>query len=107
MNYSLMLTAPEKLAGVVAMSGALVSEYLPQISEAEKLQNFPVLVTHGIYDNVVPIHYGRQAKEYLSRLPVDLDYREYPIAHHVSEESLNDVTTWLSEKLNLTTHKKS
>lgn len=106
MNYSLMLTAPEKLAGVVAMSGALIADYLLQMAEAEKLQNFPILVTHGLYDNVVPIHYGRQAKEYLSRLPVKLDYREYPIAHHVSEESLADVKDWLTRKLDLTSLKE-
>lgn len=99
MNYSLMLTAPEKLAGVVAMSGALVAEYLPEIAPNDKLQDFPIFVTHGIYDNVVPIHYGRQAKEFLTKLPVALDYREYPIAHHVSEESLADIANWLSKRL--------
>ncbi len=38
-------------------------------------------------------------RAFLEKLPVNLDYREYPIAHQVSEESLRDVTNWLSERI--------
>lgn len=101
MSYALMLTEPEKLAGVVAMSGRLVSDSLPHRAEPERLRDFPILVTHGTFDSVLPIDNGRAARAFLEKLPVKLDYREYPIAHQVSEESLRDVTNWLSEKIKI------
>lgn len=100
MIYSLILTEPEKFAGAVTMSGRLVADYLPNRAEAERLRDFPIFVTHGIYDSVIPVESGRKAKEFLERLPVKLDYREYPVAHNISEESLADLTNWLSERLN-------
>ena len=99
MSYVLVLTEPEKLAGVVAMSGRLVIEHLPPLTNPERLKGFPILVTHGRFDQVLPIEDGRAAREFLEKLPVELDYREYEMAHQVSEESLQDVTDWLSEKL--------
>jgi phospholipase/carboxylesterase len=100
MSYALMLTRPEKFAGVVAMSGRLVTEFLPNLADAERLRDFPVLVTHGTLDSVLPIENGRAAKAFLEQLPVELDYREYEMAHQLSEDSLHDVTTWLSKRLN-------
>lgn len=99
MSYAVMLTEPEKLAGVVAMSGRLIADSLPHRADAARLQDFPILVTHGTLDPVLPIANGRAAKAFLEKLPVKLDYREYPIAHQISDESLQDVTNWLSEKI--------
>jgi phospholipase/carboxylesterase len=60
----------------------------------------PVLVTHGLYDPVLPIENGRALRDYLAGLPVELTYREYPMAHEVSMESLRDVTAWLTKVIN-------
>jgi len=99
MSMSLALTAPEKLAGVVAMSGRTLPEILPRISPPEKLKGFPIFVVHGTADQILPINYGRDTRDILSRLPVDLTYREYPMAHHVSAESLADIAGWLKDRL--------
>lgn len=99
MSFAVALTAPEKLAGVVAMSGRAISEFLPFEPDAEKLRDFPFLVVHGTLDPVLPIENGRASKEYLEKLPVKLDYREYRMAHQVSEESLRDVINWLRDRL--------
>ncbi|MEP6925447.1 MAG: alpha/beta hydrolase [Pyrinomonadaceae bacterium] len=101
MSYALMLTEPEKFAGVVAMSGRLVSKTLPHQADPERLRDFPILVTHGTLDQVLPIENGRAAKTFLERLPVKLEYREYEMAHQVSEESLQDVADWLKEKIEI------
>ncbi len=99
MSLSAMLSAPEKFAGVVAMSGRAMSEMLPETKDSDAFKNFPVFVTHGIYDPVLPIENGRATKEILSRLPVDLEYKEYEMAHQISQESLNDVSNWLISEL--------
>ena len=82
------------------MSGRALTEMIPADSNSDDFKDFPVLVTHGIYDPVLPIENGRATKELLSRLPVELEYKEYPMAHEISQESLRDVTDWLSVKLN-------
>jgi len=99
MSLALLLTRPEKVAGVVAMSGRFPRQVLELEPQREALAGKPVLVTHGLYDPVLPIDNGRAVRGYLSGLPVELTYREYPMAHEVSMESLRDVTRWLKETL--------
>jgi len=99
MSLALTLTRPEKVAGVVAMSGRLPQQVLEREPDPEALNGKPVLITHGLYDPVLPVENGRAARDYLARLPVVLAYREYPMQHEVSAESLRDVAGWLTERL--------
>jgi phospholipase/carboxylesterase len=99
MSASVALTRPELVAGAVLMSGRILPEIRPQIAPGEELRGLPFLVVHGTADMVLPITYGRASRELLSSLPVDLTYHEYPMGHEVSQESLSDVTTWLTGQL--------
>ncbi len=99
MSASVALTQPELVAGAVLMSGRILPEIQPLIASNEELSGFPFLVVHGTADMVLPITHGHASRELLSSLPVDLTYHEYPMGHEVSQESLSDVTTWLTEQL--------
>lgn len=99
MSLTAALSDPEKFAGLICMSGRSSPEMLPAENDLEKLKDFPVLVTHGIYDQVLPVENGRATNEMLSKLPLDLQYKEYPMAHEISQESLQDVTGWLTKRL--------
>lgn len=99
MGLSLALTVPEKLAGVAAMSGRILPEVLPHTAAPERMKGLPVFVAHGTFDPLLPVDYGRSARTILAALPVALTYREYPMAHEVSSDSLADVTRWLAERL--------
>jgi phospholipase/carboxylesterase len=94
------LTNPKKFAGIVAMSGRLLPEIEPKIAPAEELRGLPLIVVHGTADEVLQISYGRAIRDRLATLPVELEYHEYPMAHHVSPESLSDITRWLNTRLN-------
>lgn len=98
MSVSSVFSEPEKFTGAVLMSGRAANEMIVQ-ENVEKLKDFPIFVTHGTLDPVLPIENGRATKEILSRLPVDLEYKEYPMAHEISQESLSDVSNWLRKKL--------
>ncbi|MGI8668218.1 MAG: alpha/beta hydrolase [Aridibacter sp.] len=98
MSLSAALSEPEKFAGVVAMSGRAVTEMLSD-DNFDALKDFPILVTHGTFDPVLPIENGRATKEILSRLPVRLEYKEYEMGHEISQESLRDVSNWLRVEL--------
>jgi phospholipase/carboxylesterase len=99
MSLALMLTRPERLAGVAAMSGRLPRQVIETPPDRDALDGMPVHITHGLYDPVLPVENARAAREYLETLPVELTYREYPMGHEVSMESLRDVTAWLTRAL--------
>lgn len=99
MSASVALTRPQLVAGVVLMSGRILPEIQPLIASNEELSGLPFLVVHGTADMVLPISYGRASRQLLSSLPVELTYHEYRIGHEVSQESLADVTAWLSAQL--------
>lgn len=102
MSASVSLTQPEIVAGAVLMSGRILPEIRPLIADPERLEELPFLVVHGIDDIVLPIVHGRASRELLSSLPVGLTYHEYKMGHEVSQESLADVTAWLSSQLDST-----
>jgi len=104
MSLSIMLTHPEKVAAVIAMSGRVLDEVKPEVTAPERLVGFPALIAHGVGDQVIPIRYARAALEYLRSLKVDLFYREYGMAHGVSEESLADILEWLGEVMQRPAH---
>lgn len=99
MSLALTLTRPDRIAGVAAMSGRLPAQVLESELDREALKGKPFIVTHGVYDPVLPVESGRAARDFLNTLPIDLTYHEYPMAHEVSMESLRDVTGWLSKAL--------
>ncbi|MBC8042565.1 MAG: alpha/beta fold hydrolase [Rhizobacter sp.] len=96
---SVALTEPEKVAGVVAMSGRLPPEKMITVASSGRLTNLPVLISHGISDPVIPVSQAREAKAMLETLPVNLTYREYPMGHTISARSLADISLWLTARL--------
>lgn len=99
MALATLLTAPEKIAGAVVMSGRLLPEVLPRAATPEVLRDKPLLIVHGVTDDKLGIHLARWAREQLSRFPLDLTYEELPMGHAITRESLALVTTWLEAAL--------
>ena len=57
---------------------------------------------HGTADQVLPVREGRATRDFLNTLGVTFDYREYPMAHQISDASLDDIDSWLSAQLDRT-----
>jgi phospholipase/carboxylesterase len=94
------LARPELLRGIVAHSGRIARRAVPP-PPAPGLAGFPVLWQHGRADPVVPVAFGREARDVLGGLGLRLDYREYPIGHEISGESLRDLCGWLTREIDL------
>ena len=98
MSYSLALTQPGRVAGVVAQSGYIPLNWGLKVDTAG-LQRKPFILTHGAFDPVIPVEWARQARDYLAQAGADVEYHEFPMEHHVSEESLAAIADWMKKRL--------
>ena len=106
MSLALILTQPDILAGAVAIGGRTFPELFEEapplgghLAPHERLKGIPLLVIHGLRDEVLPIHYGRSTHERFSSLPVRLTYAEHDMPHMVSGASLREAASWLGARL--------
>lgn len=99
MSAAALLLQPKLFAGALLMSGSANNELVPPDVDRAALTGKPVMITHGLYDQVLPIDNGRRSRETFAQLPVDLVYREYPMGHEINAQSLQDATSWLRERL--------
>jgi phospholipase/carboxylesterase len=98
-SLAALLTAPEQFAGAVCMSGRLPPEVLPHVAPDDRLRGKPVLIVHGTADEMLPIDFGRRARALLEATPVALAYREFPMGHTTTPESIRFVDDWLAARL--------
>jgi phospholipase/carboxylesterase len=98
MSFAMGLSQPQLFRGVVAHSG-----YLPEGTHLHlrwnELGNTDFFIAHGIADPVIPIALARRAKELFDKSTASVVYREYPMAHQISEESLADASGWISQRI--------
>jgi phospholipase/carboxylesterase len=104
-GYSLALTNPKTISGVVGMSGRIGSVILQEMHsqnlvDTRGLADLPVFASHGINDQIIPINYGRSTRDHLDALKVDLTYNEYLIDHSLDTVVIKDANSWLSSRLN-------
>ena len=84
------------LAGILALSGYLpLHESLPgEASEAN--QQVKILQAHGQHDDVVPYPLGHGSAELLRAAGYQVDWHEYPMAHQVCPEEVQEIGQWLT-----------
>lgn len=98
MAGSLTLTHPGRVAGTIMLSGYLPLRAGVEV-DTERLARQPFFLAHGTRDGVIPVGFGREARDFLTSVHTDLSYHEYPIGHEISDEELRDVAGWLTTQL--------
>jgi phospholipase/carboxylesterase len=71
-------------AALLALSG-----FVPRVEgfELDLTPPFPpIVVAHGAYDPVIPVQFGREARDLLTGAGADVDYRESPIEHWIDPQ---------------------
>lgn len=82
------LRIAQRPAGIVVMSGALYEDDLPDLREKRDL---PLLLVHGTYDDMIPVNAARRARRVLEENGIEPEYHEFPMGHHVTQESMEVV----------------
>ena len=80
-------------AAVLAMSPFVQHDELDM--DVEAARDVPVLLQHGTEDPMIPVERTRESAAALLELGVPVVYREYPMEHQISLESLQDARAWL------------
>lgn len=90
------LNYPKLLAGIMVLSA-----YLPQCShlETSNNRNIPVFMAHGSQDDVVAPSYGKRSRQRLQEAGCEVTWHEYPMAHSVCIEEIQDISSWLQNRL--------
>lgn len=105
MSYAMLLTEPERIAGVVAHSGYVPEEHGLNLQgdvrfRWDMLRGKSIFIAHGLYDPVIPVQLARKTRALFSKTEADVTYKEYPMAHQISEESLEEFSHWLTQRIN-------
>jgi phospholipase/carboxylesterase len=95
MSYSIGLTHPELVTGILAFSGRILQEIRPLVHQNVALKQLKVFISHGTQDNTLPVHYAREAKAYLENAGVQLTYHEQDMGHQINSQVISNVKSWL------------
>jgi phospholipase/carboxylesterase len=95
MTYALGLgTGRPRPAGLIALSG-----FMPTVEgfelDLEAEPKPPLAIGHGIYDPVIGVEWGRQARQKLKEAGLPLTYREYPLPHAIDPGFLAELRDWI------------
>ena len=93
------LRHPERLAGIVGLSG-----YLPLADKAAQErstanQGVPIFLAHGSHDGVIVLPRATASRDVLKSLGYALEWHEYPMEHSVCPEEIADLARWLRRVL--------
>jgi phospholipase/carboxylesterase len=90
------LRTDQPLAGIVAMSGALFEQDLPDLTNRKDQR---VLIIHGTLDEMINVNMARHARRVLEQHGLQVEYHEYPMGHHVTPESMAVVSEFIRKCL--------
>ena len=83
------------LAGVLALSGYLALASELAVARHAANQSTPIFMAHGRYDEVILPQYAQASAQALTAHGYTVTWRDYPMAHTVCPEQINDVRDFL------------
>ncbi|HUG35325.1 MAG TPA: alpha/beta hydrolase [Candidatus Limnocylindrales bacterium] len=93
------LRAPDRLAGIMALSCSLplAGQLAAEASPANR--DVPIFMAHGTDDEMIPMARATSARETLTGLGYRVEWKEYRMGHSVCPEEIADIRRWLASVL--------
>ena len=109
MSVGIALNHPRLTRGIIGLSGRLLEVSLPKKPDLEALSGFPIYLSYGLKDLIVPVSEGRLAQKKISQtFKVSLTYREFEVDHDVTDLNFEDAKAWiLYQAFRQTSHQAS
>jgi len=96
------LRYPQRLAGIVGLSGYLPLAATTAAERHGANADVPIFLGHGRRDGVVPPRTGEMSRDALRALGHQVEWHDYPIEHSVSMDEIADLQAWLLKTLGRT-----
>lgn len=93
------LRYPERLAGLVCMSGYLPLAGSTAAERHDANALVPIFMAHGRRDGVIPLDRATAARDALAKLGYSVQWHEYPMEHSVCTEEVQALNAWLLKVL--------
>lgn len=90
---------PERLAGVMSLSGWLSGEHSLEGDISTANRGLPLFMGHGLNDPLVPLALGEQTRDMLVKASYDVEWHAYPMEHSVNALEIVDIGHWLNRVL--------
>ena len=101
MSLDVGLRYPQRLAGIVALSGHLAVPLKLSAEKSEASAGMSILLVHGKLDEVVPVKGSREAQAALRKEGYRVRLCEFLMAHQVIPDEIEVVRRYLIEFLGL------
>jgi len=99
LSYAVALTYPEKVKNIIALSGYINHDILPENLVNKNYNHLDFYCSHGSLDQVIPVNWARQTGPFLKSLDIKYVYSEFPIGHGINPQNFFEFKNWLEEKL--------
>lgn len=99
MSLFVGLRRPERLAGIMCLSGYLVLDGTLAGEAGHASRATPIFQAHGTDDPMVPYPLGRDSFDLLAAQGFAAEWHQYPMGHSVCLEELQDIGRWLARVL--------
>jgi phospholipase/carboxylesterase len=93
------LRYPERLGGVVGLSGYLPLAAATAAERSAANATLPVFLAHGTQDPVVVPARGTASRDALLALGYAVEWHDYPMPHSVCMAEIQDLNAWLLKQL--------
>ena len=93
------LRQQQALAGVLALSTYLPLQPLLAAEKTAANQHTPIFMAHGSHDEVISLAICQRSVEALQAQNYAVDWHEYPMAHSVCMEEIDDIRQFLRHTL--------
>ncbi|MES2534632.1 MAG: alpha/beta hydrolase [Pseudomonadota bacterium] len=93
------LRHPEKLAGLLCLSGYVPIYATVETERHSKNHDTPIFMAHGRNDPVIPINRAEQSRDLLQALGHPVEWHEYTMQHAVCPQEIDDIGAWFRRVL--------
>ena len=99
LSYAVALNYPEKVNNVIALSGYINKDLLPESSNIFNYKHLNFYCSHGTFDQVIPVAWARQTAPFLNSLNIKNQFSEFPVGHGVAPQNFYEFKKWLKDKI--------
>jgi phospholipase/carboxylesterase len=93
------LRHPERLAGLLCLSGYLPLHTMVEDERHTANHDTPIFLVHGRLDPVIPIDRAEKSRDILVQLGHKVEWHEYMMPHSVCAQEIADIGVWLKKVL--------